>query len=99
MYRNSIGENEASINTLQMLTNIENRLEELFEKIEKMPPEKVEEAEKVRGKGEEGKREAEGRRMKDLEKEKERKRGGGERVCERKREFEPGKIDVKQNSG
>ena len=31
-----------------MLTNIENRLEELFEKIEKMPPEKVEEAEKVR---------------------------------------------------
>ena len=47
MYRSSIGENEASINTLQMLTNIENRLEELFEKIEKMPPEKVEEAEKV----------------------------------------------------
>jgi hypothetical protein len=47
VYRSSIGENEASINTLQMLTNIENRLEELFEKIEKMPPEKVEEAEKV----------------------------------------------------
>lgn len=33
--------------TLQMLTNIENRLEELFEQIEMMPPEKVEMAEKV----------------------------------------------------
>ena len=31
-----------------MLTNIENRLEELFEQIEMMPPEKVEMAEKVR---------------------------------------------------
>lgn len=34
--------------TLQMLTNIENRLEELFEQIEMMPPERVEMAEKVR---------------------------------------------------
>ena len=33
--------------TLQMLTNIENRLEELFEEIENLPPEKVEAAEKV----------------------------------------------------
>ena len=33
--------------TLQMLTNIENKLEELFESIETMPPEKVEAAEKV----------------------------------------------------
>lgn len=33
--------------TLQMLTNIENRLEELFEEIESLPPEKVEAAEKV----------------------------------------------------
>ncbi len=33
--------------TLQMLTNIENRLEELFEMIEMMPQEKVEAAEKV----------------------------------------------------
>ena len=32
-----------------MLTNIENRLEELFESIETMPPEKVEAAEKVGG--------------------------------------------------
>ena len=31
-----------------MLTNIENRLEELFEMIEMMPPDKVELAEKVR---------------------------------------------------
>ena len=33
--------------TLQMLTNIENRLEELFEEIELLPQEKVEAAEKV----------------------------------------------------
>ena len=33
--------------TLQMLTNIENRLEELFEQIEMMPQDKVELAEKV----------------------------------------------------
>ena len=37
-----------SRSTLQMLTNIENRLEELFEQIEMMPPERVEMAEKVR---------------------------------------------------
>ena len=47
VYLNCIGENEANINTLQMLTNIENKLEELFEKIEKMPLDKVQEAEKV----------------------------------------------------
>ena len=35
------------LSTLQMLTNIENRLEELFERIEMMPPDKVELAEKV----------------------------------------------------
>ena len=34
--------------TLQMLTNIENRLEELFEMIEMMPQDKVEAAEKVK---------------------------------------------------
>jgi len=33
--------------TLQMLTNIENRLEELFQQIELLPPDKVEAAEKV----------------------------------------------------
>ena len=37
-----------AISTLQMLTNIENRLEELFEQIEVMPPDRVEMAEKVR---------------------------------------------------
>lgn len=33
--------------TLQMLTNIENRLEELFEQIERLPPDRVELAKKV----------------------------------------------------
>lgn len=36
--------------TLQMLTNIENRLEELFEQIETMPQDKVEAAEKAKEK-------------------------------------------------
>lgn len=36
-----------SCSTLQMLTNIENRLEELFEQIEIMPTDRVEMAEKV----------------------------------------------------
>ncbi|XP_071486505.1 cilia- and flagella-associated protein 100-like [Diadema antillarum] len=50
VYRNCIGDNEANISTLQMLTNIENKLEELFESIETMPPEKVEAAEKAKEK-------------------------------------------------
>jgi len=50
VYRNCIGDNEANISTLQMLTNIENRLEELFEMIEVMPPNKVEMAEKAKDK-------------------------------------------------
>lgn len=50
VYRQCIGDNEANISTLQMLTNIENRLEELFEMIEMMPPEKVELAEKAKDK-------------------------------------------------
>lgn len=50
VYRHTIGDNEANISTLQMLTNIENRLEELFEQIEMMPPEKVEMAEKAKEK-------------------------------------------------
>lgn len=50
MYAGSIGENEANISALQMLTNIENRLEELFEAIAKMPPEQVAEAEKAKEK-------------------------------------------------
>ncbi|KAK3737753.1 hypothetical protein QZH41_017217, partial [Actinostola sp. cb2023] len=50
VYRNCIGDNEANISTLQMLTNIENRLEELFEQIEIMPPDRVEMAEKAKEK-------------------------------------------------
>ncbi|XP_072025922.1 cilia- and flagella-associated protein 100-like [Amphiura filiformis] len=50
VYNNCIGDNEANISTLQMLTNIENKLEELFESIETMPPEKVEAAEKAKEK-------------------------------------------------
>ncbi|KAL5014450.1 hypothetical protein ScPMuIL_008720 [Solemya velum] len=50
VYRSCIGDNEANISTLQMLTNIENRLEELFEQIETMPQEKVEAAEKAKEK-------------------------------------------------
>ena len=50
VYTNCIGSNEANITTLQMLTNIENKLEDLFQKIEQMPPEKVEEAEKTKEK-------------------------------------------------
>ena len=37
VYVDCIGENEANISALQMLTNIENKLEELFEMIAKMP--------------------------------------------------------------
>eukprot|EP01135_Chromosphaera_perkinsii_P006593 Nk52_evm18s553 gene=Nk52_evmTU18s553 len=50
VYRNCIGDNDANISTIQMLTNIENKLEELFEMIEYMPPEKVETAEKIKEK-------------------------------------------------
>lgn len=50
VYRNCIGDNEANISTLQMLTNIENRLEELFEMIEMLPQDKVELAEKAKEK-------------------------------------------------
>ncbi|XP_064633100.1 cilia- and flagella-associated protein 100-like isoform X1 [Lineus longissimus] len=50
VYRSCIGDNEANISTLQMLTNIENRLEELFEMIEMMPQDKVEAAEKAKDK-------------------------------------------------
>ena len=50
VYRSCIGDNEANISTLQMLTNIENRLEELFVTIETMPADKVAEAEKAKEK-------------------------------------------------
>ncbi|KAI9206345.1 uncharacterized protein BJ171DRAFT_440430 [Polychytrium aggregatum] len=50
VYRKCIGDNDANLSTLQMLTNLENRLEQLFEMIEMMPPEKVEQAEKMKDK-------------------------------------------------
>ncbi|KAJ3212783.1 Cilia- and flagella-associated protein 100 [Entophlyctis luteolus] len=50
VYRKCIGDSDANLNTLQMLTNIENKLEQLFEIIENMPREKVEQAEKAKDK-------------------------------------------------
>jgi hypothetical protein len=47
VYRRCLGDADGDLSTLQMLTAIENRLEQLFEAIELMPPDKVEEAEKV----------------------------------------------------
>lgn len=47
VYRRCLGDSDGNLSTLQMLTAIENRLEQLFEAIELMPPDKVEEAEKV----------------------------------------------------
>lgn len=49
-FADCIGENEASIEALQMLTTIENKLEELFERMAKMPSEEVAEAEKEKEK-------------------------------------------------
>ncbi|KAJ3113782.1 Coiled-coil domain-containing protein 38 [Phlyctochytrium bullatum] len=48
VYRKCIGDSDANLSTLQMLTSIENKLEQLFEAIELMPADKVEQAEKVR---------------------------------------------------
>ncbi|KAJ3047017.1 Cilia- and flagella-associated protein 100 [Rhizophlyctis rosea] len=51
VYRRCIGDTEgATLSTLTMLTNIENKLEQLFESIEMMPPDKVEQAEKMKDK-------------------------------------------------
>jgi hypothetical protein len=50
VYRKCLGDSEGSLSTLQMLTSIENKLESLFETIEMMPPDKVEQAEKVKDK-------------------------------------------------
>lgn len=46
-YRKCFNEHDSSISTLQMLTSLENKLEHLFEVIEMMPADKVEQAEKV----------------------------------------------------
>ncbi|KAI9351284.1 hypothetical protein BDR26DRAFT_907396 [Obelidium mucronatum] len=50
VYRRCIGDSDANLSTLQMLTNIENKLEQLFETIENMPRDKVEQAEKTKDK-------------------------------------------------
>lgn len=50
VYRHCIGDNEANINSLHMLTSIENRLEELFDNIDRMPPHLVEAAGKAKEK-------------------------------------------------
>ncbi|KAH6576492.1 hypothetical protein BASA62_001413 [Batrachochytrium salamandrivorans] len=50
VYRRCLGDNDGNLSTLQMLTSIENRLEQLFELIEQMPPEKVGQAEKIKDK-------------------------------------------------
>ncbi|XP_039627044.1 cilia- and flagella-associated protein 100 [Polypterus senegalus] len=41
VYRTCIGDNDANLSTLLMLTSIETRLEELFESLETMPQERV----------------------------------------------------------
>lgn len=50
VYKTCIGDNEAQISTLQMLTNLENQLVGLLEQIETMPADKVEAAEKAKEK-------------------------------------------------
>ncbi|XP_019855759.1 PREDICTED: cilia- and flagella-associated protein 100-like [Amphimedon queenslandica] len=50
VYNKCIGGNEAAVSTLQMLTAIEGRMEELFEELETLPVEKVESAEKAKEK-------------------------------------------------
>ncbi|RNA40802.1 Coiled-coil domain-containing 37 [Brachionus plicatilis] len=88
VYINCIGSNEANISTLQMLTNIENKLEELFQKIEQMPPEKVQEAEKAKEKE---------RRLKQREERIiEQKRNQEERI---KKALERARAEPKKNMG
>ncbi|KAI3383337.1 hypothetical protein SNEBB_007315 [Seison nebaliae] len=50
IYQRSIGTNEANISTLQMLTNIEMKLENLFQQIELLDKKDVEKAEKQKDK-------------------------------------------------
>jgi hypothetical protein len=48
VYQWTLGDTDAKVSTLQMLTAIENRLEQLFQAIESLPPEKVERAERAK---------------------------------------------------
>jgi hypothetical protein len=50
VFNKCIGANEAAVNTLQMLTTIEGKMEELFEELETLPTDKVEAAEKAKEK-------------------------------------------------
>uniref|UniRef100_H3AYJ5 Cilia and flagella associated protein 100 n=1 Tax=Latimeria chalumnae TaxID=7897 RepID=H3AYJ5_LATCH len=50
VYRSCVTNNPANLTTLQMLTSIENHLEELFDKIELIPPDRLEAAEKAKEK-------------------------------------------------
>ncbi|XP_007888560.1 cilia- and flagella-associated protein 100 [Callorhinchus milii] len=50
VYQTCIGINDTNMTTLQMLTNLENHLEEMFDKLEKIPQDKVESAEKRKDK-------------------------------------------------
>uniref|UniRef100_A0A8C6Z4E8 Cilia and flagella associated protein 100 n=2 Tax=Nothoprocta perdicaria TaxID=30464 RepID=A0A8C6Z4E8_NOTPE len=50
VYRSCIGENEANLGTLQMLAVIEKQLDDLLECLERIPPAKIEQAEKAKEK-------------------------------------------------
>ncbi|XP_063147743.1 cilia- and flagella-associated protein 100 [Candoia aspera] len=50
VYRRCIGENEANLGTLQMLTVIEHQLDDLLECLERVPQTKIEQAEKAKEK-------------------------------------------------
>ncbi|TPX47442.1 hypothetical protein SeMB42_g03317 [Synchytrium endobioticum] len=50
VYKKCVGDGDSNLSTLQMLTNVENKLEHLFETIEMMPADKVEQAEKIKEK-------------------------------------------------
>uniref|UniRef100_A0A8C3RN64 Cilia and flagella associated protein 100 n=1 Tax=Chelydra serpentina TaxID=8475 RepID=A0A8C3RN64_CHESE len=50
VYRRCIGENEANLGTLQMLTVIEHQLDDLLECLERVPQAKIEQAEKAKEK-------------------------------------------------
>ncbi|XP_065828818.1 cilia- and flagella-associated protein 100-like [Oscarella lobularis] len=88
VYRNCIGENEANITTLHMLTSIENRLEELFEQLDMLPAEKVEAAEKAKEKE---------RRLHALEKKKEEERLLSEERA--RRALERARAEPKKQTG
>uniref|UniRef100_A0A8B9SEF8 Cilia and flagella associated protein 100 n=1 Tax=Apteryx owenii TaxID=8824 RepID=A0A8B9SEF8_APTOW len=50
VYRRCIGENEANLGTLQMLAVIEKQLDDLLERLERIPSAKIEQAEKAKEK-------------------------------------------------